>query len=648
MTSSTYDPLTSRLQQVSTNIRYTPHVAAYQYSASGKVLSRTMRTTGAPYAEADHVERYRYDGVGRLVNAANPSANDRFDFDALDNLTSSTDPFLNGCTLTYGDGTHLLTGMSCGGVTHTLTYDALGRVRSYFDGNASAEIEYTSFDKPLQITNASGRIRYTYGADHRAVKKEPVEAYVPEPRFSGHAGAWMTNLFLGDYERRTSPERVEHVYSVRVGGRVVAQRYWRTVAGTSREEWRYLHTDALGSPERTTDFRGDIVELISFDSWGLPRSWAWDGSQYIAVPPDTNIGFTGHRIDYETGLIDAVGRTYNPAYKRFLTADPFVQDPGDGAAFNRFAYVQNDPIDRIDPTGYQWTNAFQIITVSSGGRAVISRDFVGSTAAWFVLSIGDLFSSLGGGSADRSSSEPRGTWLVPSGADNGATDSIRLGGRQAAANRSDTVVSQFPADRVVADAGGRRQAPDNVDLSLEPDVFEYNTPLPVAQKLFGTEFDWGRYERDLVRASVDPAVLEHMRRHNEVARGDALDESMDVMVGLVGPSTRGRLLSRAELSSAVGSGPARGGVLQGMPLAEAKRLVSRWSRGTFRTVGDSIRYHAEKHFRGDISTYLRKADSFNKTRAVKTVLDDGAIRWTRKSGEFLIEREGKIVSYGFK
>jgi hypothetical protein len=25
---------------------------------------------------------------------------------------------------------------------------------------------------------------------------------------------------------------------------------------------------------------------------------------------------------------------------------------------------------------------------------------------------------------------------------------------------------------------------------------------------------------------------------------------------------------------------------------------------------------------------------------------DGAKRWTRKSGEFLIERDGKIVSYG--
>ena len=45
---------------------------------------------------------------------------------------------------------------------------------------------------------------------------------------------------------------------------------------------------------------------------------------------------------------------------------------------------------------------------------------------------------------------------------------------------------------------------------------------------------------------------------------------------------------------------------------------------------------------------LRQAASnFNKKGAHKTVLPDGAIRWNRKDGEFLIERNGKIVTYGY-
>lgn len=27
-------------------------------------------------------------------------------------------------------------------------------------------------------------------------------------------------------------------------------------------------------------------------------------------------------------------------------------------------------------------------------------------------------------------------------------------------------------------------------------------------------------------------------------------------------------------------------------------------------------------------------------------MDDGAVKWLRRNGEFLIEREGQIVSYG--
>jgi len=48
----------------------------------------------------------------------------------------------------------------------------------------------------------------------------------------------------------------------------------------------------------------------------------------------------------------------------------------------------------------------------------------------------------------------------------------------------------------------------------------------------------------------------------------------------------------------------------------------------------------------DVWTYLRKAANFNKKGARRKLLDDGAVRYSRKSGEYLIERGGKIVSYG--
>ena len=88
-------------------------------------------------------------------------------------------------------------------------------------------------------------------------------------------------------------------------------------------------------------------------------------------------------------------------------------------------------------------------------------------------------------------------------------------------------------------------------------------------------------------------------------------------------------------------------LLKGMRFSEAKRLISRWSKGNHDNIAESIRYHAKKHgFENNIPKYLRKAGSFNKKGATKKNLSDGATRWNKKNGEFLIEREGKIVSYG--
>ena len=89
------------------------------------------------------------------------------------------------------------------------------------------------------------------------------------------------------------------------------------------------------------------------------------------------------------------------------------------------------------------------------------------------------------------------------------------------------------------------------------------------------------------------------------------------------------------------------GISSAMPLKEAKRLMSMWDKGSFPTRAKSIRHHANKHgFGDDVAKYMRKAANFNKKGARKKELEDGAIRWNRKSGEFLIERGGKIVSYG--
>jgi len=64
------------------------------------------------------------------------------------------------------------------------------------------------------------------------------------------------------------------------------------------------------------------------------------------------LGFTGHRHDDELGLIDAKGRVYDPAQKRFLTPDIYVPDPLSSQSYNRYSCVTNNPLRYTDPTGF--------------------------------------------------------------------------------------------------------------------------------------------------------------------------------------------------------------------------------------------------------------------------------------------------------
>ena len=46
------------------------------------------------------------------------------------------------------------------------------------------------------------------------------------------------------------------------------------------------------------------------------------------------------------------GRIYDPLLGRFLSADPFIIDAFDLQSFNRYSYVRNNPLSKIDPSGF--------------------------------------------------------------------------------------------------------------------------------------------------------------------------------------------------------------------------------------------------------------------------------------------------------
>jgi RHS repeat-associated protein len=84
--------------------------------------------------------------------------------------------------------------------------------------------------------------------------------------------------------------------------------------------------------------------------------------------------------------------------------------------------------------------------------------------------------------------------------------------------------------------------------------------------------------------------------------------------------------------------------------AEAARLLSRWSKGSFETLEKSILYHFAEHGEEvgaqDLRTYLRKAAGFSTKGAERVFREDGTTLF-RKGGRYIIkDAEGLIRSFG--
>jgi len=204
-------------------------------------------------------------------------------------------------------------------------------------------IAYTSFKRPASITEGEYTAALTYNGDGGRVKMDLKKNGAKE----------LTRYYISDcYEidDRAVGGIKEKLY---LDGDFYTASAVYVKDGSGSWQIYYICRDYLGSITHIANSSGAVVQELSYDAWGQLRNPANQTAYAPGTAPEPFLGrgYTGHEHLPQFGLINMNARLYDPALGRFLSPDPFVQNPLFSQNFNRFSYVLNNPLVYTDKDG---------------------------------------------------------------------------------------------------------------------------------------------------------------------------------------------------------------------------------------------------------------------------------------------------------
>jgi RHS repeat-associated protein len=268
---------------------------------------------------------WTYDHVGRLIlaytgteanaiwgNPTGPYAQG-YNYDVWGNITSRVG--WGGANASY-TATFTSSNQRSGS-----TYDAAGNIAS--DGGQSFTYDATG----QQATASFNGLQFSYAGDGWREKKIENGVTTYYLRSTALGGQVVCELNAsGGWTRG-------YVY---LSGQMLAIQQ-------SGVTW--VHQEPLTKGQRLTDSNGNVTSTVELDPWGGNTNRSVNNSQQ--PHPFTTYERDANESD------DAMNRHYNRWWSRFDQPDPYdgSYNATDPQSFNRYSYVQNDPVNFGDPTG---------------------------------------------------------------------------------------------------------------------------------------------------------------------------------------------------------------------------------------------------------------------------------------------------------
>jgi RHS repeat-associated protein len=142
----------------------------------------------------------------------------------------------------------------------------------------------------------------------------------------------------------------------------------------------FTHSDWLGTERVRTDMTGTNCESIGSLSFG-------DGQTITGTCGDVSpLHFTGKERDPESGLDNFDSRYFGSSAGRFISPDDGPgQHTGNPQSWNLYSYVENNPLNSIDPTGHSThtaANGDVLAVYDDGDLGVYQHTDIDDTRDW--------------------------------------------------------------------------------------------------------------------------------------------------------------------------------------------------------------------------------------------------------------------------
>jgi RHS repeat-associated protein len=271
---------------------------------------------------------YTYDALSRLTRAVTtgstgyPAWGLSETYDRYGNRSAQS--IYSGCTGVGCPTNSVAVSLSTNRISSSgYAYDANGNMAN--DGLNT--LAYDGENHLTAATNGSSSGVYYYDGTGLRVKK----TFIVNSTNTTTVYVFSGSKVIAEYDNGAlvgSPSR-EYIYS---GSALLAK-----IDSTGS---KYYHQDHL-SNRLVTDFSGNT----SAQQGHFPFGESWYNAS------NNKLLFTSYERDSESGNDYAMARYYASRLGRFLSIDFLSGSIGDPQSLNRYAYVENDPVDNTDPSG---------------------------------------------------------------------------------------------------------------------------------------------------------------------------------------------------------------------------------------------------------------------------------------------------------